>query len=122
MADAQWLATLARAGLLGASFIAKADLCSLRHIACQRQKLRRMLASEKSRLHKLLADAGGRLGVVVSDLHGQSARVMAKALIVCCASIYAMRRKKRATSTKRGLRGLDGVAQCVVLAAEVGLA
>jgi hypothetical protein len=31
--DAQWLATLARAGLLRDSFIAKADLRRLRHIA-----------------------------------------------------------------------------------------
>lgn len=79
--DAQWLASLARAGLLRASFIAKADLRSLRHIARQRQKLGGMLASEKNRLHKLLTDAGVRLGVVVSDLHGQSARAMIKALI-----------------------------------------
>jgi transposase len=81
VADAQWLASLARAGLLRASFIAKADLRSLRHIARQRQKLGGMLASEKNRLHKLLTDAGVRLGVVVSDLNGQSARAMVKALI-----------------------------------------
>jgi hypothetical protein len=81
VADAQWLATLARAGLLRASFIAKADLRSLRHIARQRQKLGGMLASEKNRLHKLLTDAGIRFGVVVYDLHGQSARAMVKALI-----------------------------------------
>jgi len=81
VADAQWLATLARAGLLRASFVAKADLRNLRHIARQRQKLGGMLASEKNRLHKLLTDAGIRLGVVVSDLHGQSARAMVKAII-----------------------------------------
>jgi transposase len=78
VADAQWLATLARAGLLRASFVAKADL---RLISRQRQKLGGMLASEKNRVHKLLTDAGIRLGVVVSDLHGQSARAMVKALI-----------------------------------------
>lgn len=81
VADAEWLASLARAGLLRASFIAPADLRSLRHIARQRQKLCGMLASEKNRLHKLVTDAGVRLGVVVSDLHGQSARAMIKALI-----------------------------------------
>ena len=81
VADAQWLATLARAGLLRASFITKADLRSLRYIARQHQKLGGMLASEKNRIHKLLTDAGIRLGVVVSDLHGQSARAMVKALI-----------------------------------------
>ena len=72
---------MARAALLRASFIARADLRSLRHIARHRQKLGGMLASEKNWLHKLLTDAGIRLGVVVSDLHGQSARVMLKALI-----------------------------------------
>jgi transposase len=81
VADAQWLATLARSGLLRASFIATADLRNLRHLARQRQKLGGMLASEKNRLHKLLTDAGIRLGVVVSDLHGQSARSMVKGII-----------------------------------------
>jgi transposase len=81
VADAQWLAMLARAGLLRASFIPKADVRHLRHIARQRQKLGGMLASEKNRIHKLLTDAGIRLGVVVSDLHGVSARAMVKALI-----------------------------------------
>lgn len=58
VADAHWLATLARAGLLRQSFIPPADIRHLRLIARQRQKLGGMLASEKNRLHKLLADAG----------------------------------------------------------------
>jgi len=81
VADAQWLATLARAGLLRASFIPPADIRHLRLIARQRQKLGGMLASEKNRLHKLLADAGVRLNVLVSDIHGQTARAMIKSLI-----------------------------------------
>jgi transposase len=79
--DAQWLATLARAGLLRGSFIPPALLRELRLIARQRQKLVGQLASEKNRLHKVLTDGGIRLGVVVSDLHGQSARAMVKAII-----------------------------------------
>ena len=79
--DAQWLATLSRAGLLRASFIPTAKMRELRLIARQRQKLTGQLASEKNRLHKILADGGIRLGVVVSDVHGQSARAMIKALI-----------------------------------------
>ena len=81
VADAQWLATLARAGLLRQSFIPPANIRHLRLIARQRQKLGGMLASEKNRLHKLLADAGIRLNVVVSDIHGQAGRAMVKALI-----------------------------------------
>jgi transposase len=79
--DAQWLAMLARAGLLRASFVPKAKLRELRLIARQRQKLVGLAASEKNRLHKVLTDGGIRLGVVVSDVHGQSARAMVKALI-----------------------------------------
>ena len=81
VADAQWLATLARAGLLRASFVPPADIRHLRLIARQRQKLGGMLASEKNRLHKLLADAGIRLNVLASDIHGQAGRAMVKALI-----------------------------------------
>ena len=80
--DAQWLATLARAGLLRGSFIPPAKLRELRLISRQRQKLVGQLASEKNRLHKVLTDGGVRLGVVVSDLHGQSARAMVKAIIL----------------------------------------
>ena len=79
--DAHWLAMLARAGLLRASFVPPAALRELRLIARQRQKLVGQLASEKNRLHKVLTDSRIRLGVVVSDLHGQSARAMVKAII-----------------------------------------
>lgn len=79
--DAQWLATLARAGLLRGSFVPPTKLRELRLVTRQRQKLVGQLSSEKNRLHKLLTDSGIRLGVVVSDIHGQSARAMAKAII-----------------------------------------
>jgi transposase len=81
VADAEWLATLGRAGLLRASFVPPAKLRGLRLVARQRQKLGGHLASEKNRLGKVLADAGIRLGAVVSDPHGKSARAMTKALI-----------------------------------------
>lgn len=79
--EAQWLATLARAGLLRGSFVPPAKLRQLRLIARQRHKLVSQLAAEKNRLHKVLTDSGIRLGVVLSDLHGKSARAMIKAII-----------------------------------------
>ena len=79
--DAQWLATLARAGLLRGSFVPPAKWRELRLIARQRQKRVGLLSSEKNRLHKVLPDAGIRLGVGVSDIHGQSARAMIKAVL-----------------------------------------
>lgn len=81
MADAQWLATLARAGLLRASFVPPVQMRQLRLVARQRQKLVGMLSAEKNRLHKVLTDAGIRLSVLVTDIHGQSARAIVKALI-----------------------------------------
>ena len=81
MADAQWLATLARAGLLRGSFIPRVEFRQLRLVARQRQKLVGMLSAEKNRLYKVLVDAGIRINVLVSDIHGQSARAMVKALI-----------------------------------------
>jgi transposase len=81
IADAQWLATLARAGLLRASFVPPQPMRQLRLVARQRQKLTGMCSAEKNRLHKVLVDAGVRLNVLVSDLHGTSARAMLQALI-----------------------------------------
>lgn len=81
ISDAQWLATLVRAGLLRNSFVPPAKLRELRLISRQRQKLTGLMASEKNRLHKVLTDGGIRLGVVVSDIHGKSARAMVKAII-----------------------------------------
>ena len=78
---AQWLATLARAGLLRASFIPPVDFRQLRLVARQRQKLWGWCSAEKNRLHKVLVDAGIRINVVVADVHGASARAMVKALI-----------------------------------------
>jgi transposase len=79
--DAQWLAILARSGLLHGGFVPPANFRELRLTSRQMQKLTGILAAEKNRLHKVLTDAGIRLAVVVSDIHGQSARAMVKGLI-----------------------------------------
>ena len=81
IADAQWLATLARAGLLRGSFVPPTQMRQLRLVSRQRQKLVGQCSAEKNRLHKVLTDAGIRLNVVVSDIHGRAARSMIKALI-----------------------------------------
>lgn len=79
--DSEWLAELARCGLLRSSFIPPRDLRELRLLTRYRRKLTGMLAAEKNRLHKVLDDAGIRLGCVVSDIDGISARAMVEALI-----------------------------------------
>ena len=81
MADSEWLAVLARLGLVRASFIPPKDLRELRLVSRYRRKLTAMCASEINRLHKILDDGGIKLGGVVSDINGVSARAMVGALI-----------------------------------------
>lgn len=79
--DAQWLAILARSGLLRGGFVPPRHFREYRLIARQLQKLTGMASGERNRLHKLLTDAGIRLSVVVSDLSGKSAKAMIKGLL-----------------------------------------
>src|SRR6201997_1830792 len=79
--DSEWLAQLARFGLLRGSFIPPKDLRELRIVSRYRRKLTGMLAGEKNRLHKLLDDAGIKLGGVVADIDGICARKMVEGLI-----------------------------------------
>jgi len=77
--DAEWLARLARAGLLRGSFIPPEQLRNLRQASRYHQKITAMRAMEKNRLLKVLGDAGIRITAVVSDAHG----VAATAIIDC---------------------------------------
>jgi transposase len=79
--DSEWLAELARCGLLRASFIPPRDLRQLRLLCRYRIKLAGYLSGEKNRLHKVLEDCGIRLGCVVTDIDGVSAHRMIEALI-----------------------------------------
>lgn len=81
MSDSQWLAVLARFGLVRASFIPPKDLRELRLVSRYRRKLSAMHSSEINRLHKVLDDGGIKLGGVVSDINGVSASAMVKGLI-----------------------------------------
>jgi len=81
VSDSQWLAILARMGLLKPSFIPPQDLRELRNITRQRMKLNGMLAAEKNRLGKILDDAGIRLSGVVTDIDGKSAQDIINGLI-----------------------------------------
>jgi transposase len=79
--DAQWLAILARSGLLRGGFVPPRHFREYRLIARQLQKLTGIASGERNRLHKLLTDAGIRQSVVVSDLSGKSATAMIKGLL-----------------------------------------
>jgi transposase len=74
--DAQWLAMLARAGLLNASFIPHESVRHLRLVARYYERLTATQAAEKNRLLKVLGDGGMRLSALVSDPHGKACREM----------------------------------------------
>ena len=79
--DAEWLAMLARAGLLRGSFIPPEDIRTLRQISRYHHRTTAMLAAEKNRLVRVLSDAGIRITAVVSDAHGVAARAMIDCLL-----------------------------------------
>lgn len=66
--DSQWLASLARCGLLRPRFIPPQDVRELRRVTRYRLKRMHTLAREKNRLHKVLDEAGIRLGGIVMRL------------------------------------------------------
>jgi transposase len=74
--DAQWLAMLARAGLLRGSFIPDESVRHLRLITRHHDRLTSARAAEKNRLLKVLGDGGMRLSALVSDPHGKACKAM----------------------------------------------
>lgn len=110
ISDSEWLAQLARFGLLRGSFIPPKDLRELRLISRYRRKLVQALAGEKNRLHKLLDDAGIKLGSVVSDIDGVCARKMVEGLIAgrTAAELSALGRGKLKSSEEVLEAAMDG--------------
>jgi len=81
VSDSQWLAELARFGLVKPSFVPTDNIQALRLLSRRRQCLIKTLRTEKQRLHQCLDDAGIRLGGVVSDIDGVSAGDMIEGLL-----------------------------------------
>lgn len=81
VSDAAWLARLAEAGLLRASFVPPKPIRQLRNLTRYRKTQIQERAREANRLHKALEDTGIKLDCVASDILGKSARAMLEALI-----------------------------------------
>lgn len=110
MNDSQWLAVLARFGLVRGSFVPPQDLRELRLLSRYRRKLNAMRAAEVNRLHKVLDDGGIKLGGVVSDINGVSAREMVAGLIdgADIDALLAMARGKLTLKREDLRAALDG--------------
>lgn len=72
MRDAEWIATLLRAGLLAGSFVPERDIRDLRQYTRYRKALIRDITSQKNRVEKLLQSSGFRLSSFLSDIFGSS--------------------------------------------------
>ena len=81
MRDAEWIATLLRAGLLNASFIPEKSIRELRHLTRYRKSIVHDITSQKNRIEKFLQGSGFRLSTFISDIFGVTGRGIIKHLI-----------------------------------------
>ncbi|HSD82855.1 MAG TPA: IS110 family transposase [Anaerolineae bacterium] len=79
--DAEWIATLLRAGLLKGSFIPEHDIRDLRQYTRYRKALIRDITSQKNRIEKLLQSQGFRLSSFLSDIYGSSGMAVMQQLV-----------------------------------------
>ncbi|MEW5870356.1 MAG: IS110 family transposase [Chloroflexota bacterium] len=81
MRDAEWIATLLRAGLLKGSFVPERDIRDLRQYTRYRKALIRDSTSQKNRIEKLLQASGFRLSSFLSDIFGSSGLAVMQQLV-----------------------------------------
>src|SRR5215471_6086691 len=111
-ADARWLATLMRYGLLQASFIPPAGQRDLRDLTRYRTKLVQERAREVHRVQGVLERANIKLASVASDIMGVSGRAMLDALIAgradpqTMAALAKRRMRRKIPVLEQALTGL----------------
>ena len=74
VSDSQWLATLARHGLVNPSFVAPPRLEDLRRLTRLYARTRRLASTLRNMLHRMLDEGGLRIGGILTDLFGLSGR------------------------------------------------
>lgn len=79
--DAEWIAQLARAGLIRKSYVPAKPIRTLRKFVRYRRQLVEARSAERNRLQKLLESANIKLGAVASDVFGKSGWAMLSALV-----------------------------------------
>lgn len=81
MRDAEWIATLLRAGLLRGSFVPEQDIRDLRQFTRYRKALIRDITSQKNRIEKLLRSSGFQLSTFLTDIFGSSGMAVMEQLV-----------------------------------------
>lgn len=109
--DSEWLADLARHGLIAKSFVPPKPLRRLRELLRYRRKLMESRTAERNRLLKLLETANIKLASVASNVFGVSGRLMLQALLEGGATPSAMaalaqgRLRKKVAELEQALEG-----------------
>jgi transposase len=81
MRDAQWIASLLRAGLLNGSFVPEKSIRELRHLTRYRKSIVHDVTAQKNRIDKFLQSSGFRFTAFLSDAFGASGRNIIRHLI-----------------------------------------
>lgn len=81
VSDSQWLATLARYGLVSPSFLAPRQLEELRRLTRLHARTRGLASKLRNMLHRLLDESGLRIGGILADLFGLSGRNLLDGLL-----------------------------------------
>ena len=81
VSDSQWLATLARYGLVSPSFLAPPKLEELRRLTRLYARTRRLASMLRNMLHRMLDESGLRIGGILTDLFGLSGRNLLDGLL-----------------------------------------
>ena len=76
MKDAEWIATLLRAGLLQGSFIPSQPIRRLRDLTRYRKSIVEEITSQKNRIEKHLQSCGFKLSTFPTDIFGVSGRAI----------------------------------------------
>jgi len=112
MRDAEWIATLLRAGLLKGSFVPEQDIRNLRQFTRYRKAIVRDITSQKNRVEKLLQSSGFRLSSFLSDIFGSSGKAIMDQLVrvgyisdQCLANCLRGRARLKATEILSNLNG-----------------
>jgi transposase len=79
--DAEWIASLLRAGLLASSFIPPREVRELRQFTRYRKTIVEDIGTQKNRIGKSLQQAGFKLSTFLSDIFGMSGRNLIRVLI-----------------------------------------
>lgn len=74
--DAEWIATLLRAGLLQGSFIPSQPIRRLRDLTRYRKSIVEEISSQKNRIEKHLQSCGFKLSTFLTDIFGVSGRAI----------------------------------------------